>query len=396
MNTRLLHLPLAWLTLGFYLLGHHGLEAETEEETLPLPKWSEGDLQAMRNSPSAVFVLGGDLWPVGGMLSETDSPIAQTPVPNSLELGKVESQPSALPATAPLDIADRPETAQPRTDLSHFMPPELLKSRQTLPKPKPGPGELRDVSAEFLLAAAHSPVSEHLIDPDSNLGETHSEDIRRFLEFHAKDARIDAYLMVSAADERLPNNVNLSPTAGGVLLGQEGCLVVYPFGQPHRARLFLSRSVHDSVPSPYLASLLEDCVSDASQASDADDQLHRFLVRLSIRLFWLERMLPPKSEVMVANSAANPLPATPTSLSEIGNKAAAEGLSSSLLNIQLDARVWKWGATTAVLLLGLLGVARWHHYRLRHYVWILPEPVGVSPRLGGAQGGGTAAWIRYR
>ncbi len=376
-----------------YMLGFSRLVlANDEASELPLPQWSEEDIKGMRDAPAVPFVLGGVLWP-GGMAAEA----AALPVP----AGAGAPSPTvsaAPPATAPLEIADQPGTAQPKTDLSHFMPPELLSTRaapQPAP-PKSQPGVLRAVSSEYLAKAYASPATEHLLDPDGNLGETHSEDIRRFLEFHANDARIDAFILLMAGDERLPDTANLASTAQGELLGREGCLVVYAYGQPSRARLFLSRSVHGGVPAPYLASLLEDCVSDASQASDADDQLHRFLVRLSIRLFWLERMLPPLSPALVAKVASQPMPGTQSELTEIGANPGTTEADSAFLGIQIDERVWAYlGVIVLVLLLGLGGL-RWQRYRLRHYVWLLPEPAGLQPRLGGQQCGGSATWVRYR
>ena len=48
----------------------------------------------------------------------------------------------------------------------------------------------------------------------------------------------------------------------------------------------------------------------------------------------------------------------------------------------------------ALLALALLVIWRWRRYKLRHYVWTLPERE-VRPRLGGTHcGGGT--WIDYR
>jgi hypothetical protein len=359
--------------------------ADEESKAQPLPQWNEEDLRAMRDTPNAAYILGGVLWP-GGMGTGEGMVTPNSSAPSN----------ELLPTTAPPEIADRPEMAQPKTDLSHFMPPELLSVHSRPLSSLPRAGALRPVSSEFLAKVNASPAEERLIDPDGNLGETHREDIRRFLEFHANDARIDAYMLILAGDECLPATANLSAAAQGVLLNNEGCLVVYAYGQPSRSRLFLSRSVHSGVPAPYLVSLLEDCVSDAAQASDADDQLHRFLVRLSIRLFWLERMLPPLSPALVAKVAAQPLPETPSALTEIGLHESTASEVPAMLDIQMDKRVWICLVTLLLASFITFCAMRWQRYRLRHYVWLLPEPAGIQPRLGGQQCGGSAAWVRYR
>lgn len=327
-----------------------------DDESLPLPRWSEEDLSAMREQPHATPLLNNLLWPEN-----------------------VEFLAEAEPAPA-----DTPDARQPAADLSRFLPPHLIASPgagRSLPAAyiPTSTASLRDVSSVFLADAAQWPAERHLIDPNGEVSETMEEDFARFLEFHARDARVRLHVLLLGRDEKLPLSANPASVAQGSLQGGDACLAVVPRGEPWRLRLFLSRDVHALAPPAELSQMLEDCVRDAMLATDQDEQIHRLLVRLSIRLFWLERLLskpPAVKEIVIAS---------PEPLSEV------KVLPESTPTVSIRLVVWV-GAGLVILLAIVLW--RWRRYKLRHYVWTLPERE-VLPRLGGAHcGGGT--WIDYR
>jgi hypothetical protein len=332
------------------------LFAQDDDEGLPLPRWSEEDLRAMREQPQAAPLLNNLLWPENvEFLAETE------PAP-----------------------ADTPDARQPAADLSRFLPPHLIASPgagRSLPSAfiPTSAASLRDVSAAFLADAAGWPPERHLIDPNGELSETMEGDFARFLEFHARDARVRLHVLLLGRDERLPGAASPVMVAQGSLQHGNACLAVVPRGEPWRLRLFLSRHVHETAPPAELAEMLEDCVRDAMLATDEDEQIHRLLVRLSIRLFWLERLLTKPAAVKEA-IVRNPEP-----LSEVTVLPDPVPIIETRMNVPLAAGL--------AALLGLI-FWRWRRYKLRHYVWTLPEHE-VAPRLGGAHcGGGT--WIDYR
>lgn len=343
------------LIIGLAGLAWAGLRAQ-QEESLPLPRWSEEELRSMREQPQATPLLNNLLWPEN-----------------------VEFLADAEPAPA-----DTPDAQQPTADLSRFLPRHLIASPgagRALPSafiPTATAG-LRDVSNAFLADAAGWPAQRHLIDPNGELSETMHEDFARFLEFHARDARIRLHVLLIGREEKLPASANPALVAQGSLQGGDACLALVPRGEPWRLRLFLSRQVHATAPPAELSEMLEDCVRDAMLATDEDEQIHRLLVRLSIRLFWLERLLskpPAVKEVIVAN---------PEPLSEV-----------RAMPQPLPVNTTRLAVTVGAGMIALLGIIfwRWRTYKLRHYVWTLPERE-VQPRLGGAHcGGGT--WIDYR
>lgn len=332
-----------------------GLRAQ-DEDAMPLPRWSEDELRAMRDQPASTPLLNNLLWPEN----------------------------VALLAAAEPAPADTPDAQQPAADLSRFLPPHLIASPGA-GRPMPSAyvatsmAKLRDVSPTFLADAAGWPAGAPMIDPNGELSETMSEDFARFLEFHARDARIRLHVLLLGREEQLPASTNPALVAQGSLQQGHACLAVVPRGEPWRLRLFLSREIHAVAPPAELSQVLEDCVRDAMLATDEDEQIHRLLVRLSIRLFWLERLLskpPAVKEVMIASPEplpevkALPEPVPAVSLKKVG-----------------------WAGAGLAALLGIV-LWRWRRYKLRHYVWTLPERE-VLPRLGGAHcGGGT--WIDFR
>jgi len=123
---------------GRLCLGRFCLAAQDDEEGLPLPRWSEEDLRAMREQPQAAPLLNNLLWPEN-----------------------VEFLAEAEPAPA-----DTPDARQPAADLSRFLPPHLIASPGA-GRPLPSAfiptsaASLRDVSAAFLADAAGWPPERH-------------------------------------------------------------------------------------------------------------------------------------------------------------------------------------------------------------------------------------------
>lgn len=343
-------------------------------DDLPLPAWSEDEIRAQLNGNAPL--LGGALLPEGMIPEDAMPPVLLRPP--SL------SDPAQTPASPPGDV-------------SLFLPDALLGARkngENEPQQPTPASALRDLDGEFFEACVEAPMDTRLLDPSSLVSETQREDITRFLEFHARDAKIDAYVLVIDRDQQLAEGVDLSRVASGALVGKKACLAVYPLGEPWRVRLFMSSEVHDAVAPGYLAGLLEDCSRDAMQAADSLEQLHRFTVRLSIRLFWLEKVLPKEKPVsakpQAQKPAANPLPEI------LPAERAVTAITARRPWYQFMHPAW-WIALTG-LLVAAPGFMMWRARRrqfLRTHVWRLPERE-VPPRLGGTFSGGAGVSVQFR
>ncbi|MDB6074889.1 MAG: hypothetical protein JWO89_2529 [Verrucomicrobiaceae bacterium] len=358
---------------GLVLLTLNQVQLSAQEDNdLPLPRWTPQEVDAMRASPQRPLLLGDLL----GSVDDLEEPTSNLP----LLLGESNDV-----------IGDSPEKSQPSADLSRFLLPSLLKSSRTHPAPEaaaPSTTALAEVSGEFLRKCEGAPATTRLIDPNHELSETAAEDFDRFLTFHASDSRIPFTLVILGRSQKLREGAGVARFASGSAASGSSALVVSPYGEPWRTRFFVSQPIRDAVPSGYLNSLLESCIRDAMRATDPDEQLHRLLVQLSIRLFWVQRMLAPVPETIrrgVVPAADPPV----ASLDEVISPA-------------IRAPRWYsgwWNSTSyamlAFILLGFYAFWRWHRFRMRHYQWLLPESPTAAQRFGGPSCGG-GLHIRYR
>ncbi len=350
---------------------------KADEHSLPLPRWSEQELKKFReslpggNSP-------GVLPPKSGESVADINELIHTPLSSGPRLDHF--------------FNNRDSELSPRLqaeDMRLFLPEAILglptqgpASAVQLPTPL---ASLKEVSREFLAACAQSLPKEYLIDPDQLVPEIQNHDMLRLLGFHAQDARIKLYVLVIGHEQKLPEGADLEKFASGSLLQSDACLVVYPLGEPWRTRLFVSRSIHNQISTEFLTETIQACLKESLQTSNVHDQLRRYTIHLSTRLFWLQKALAPdpadktnKDQALAEFSSQSKVPAAPS--------------TSSLPPLL----IWTSGS---LLLLGLIGTVcrRFLHLlqlRRQRRVWMLAEPE-TAPRLGGAFTGGGGGMIRY-
>jgi len=351
---------------------------QAEESALPLPRWSEHELKAFRNS---LPVLNGPgvLPPSSGESTTDINELIRKPLTSGPRLDHFFNEHDS-------ELSPRLQVE----DMRLFLPESILGmpvqsqpgGRAQLPTPL---AALQDVPAEFLAVCAQSLPREYLIDPEQLVPEIQNHDLMRLLEFHARDARIKLFVLMLDHDQKLPESAELEKIASGSLLQSDACLLVYPLGEPWRTRLFVSRSIHNQISSGFLSETVQACLHESLQTSDVHDQLRRYTIHLSTRLFWLQKALgtAPSQETGTGQALAEFAPASkaPAMLSPAG---------------LMPPAVW---SATSVLLLGLTSIAgrQWlRRIRLRrqHRIWMLAEPDTV-PRLGGAFTGGGGAMVRY-
>lgn len=369
------------LYLGLVLLPGARLWAEAEP---PLPVWDAGDTLPPSLTPGNAF---------GELLPEGTRPAAGSP-------GGLDylNQPPVL-------LNDRTGTGLDVQDLPLFLHSRLLESgRQSAANTPPAPTPilaLKEVPDQVRANIAKTPLQEYLIDPQTLLTEMPAQDLERLLAFHAAESRIAIRLVVLGRDQKLSAAADtLAALERPGPRKLETCIAVYPLGEPWRARFFLSQNVsrHSSVAG--LTEMSEDCVADAMQVTDAEEQIKRFAVRLSTRLFWLEKALPAH-EAASPPAAADAVPVS--GLREVRaaeERLPAETLPGGAASLE-EVRLLR----SALIGLGCLFVAvaaawlaqtlvGWLRRRRQKGVWLLPEPE-PSPRLGGAFSGGMGAAVSF-
>ena len=342
----------------------------SEDDLLPLPRWTDSEVQTFRDSSP---------FPGEGLLPG----MGQT-MPDFTGLQKPEAGPQLeeLFTRTP----DLPSRLKPE-EMRLFLPEALLGRSapdSSVYDSEPTPiSALQEITPEFMTLCEQTPTGEFLIDPEVHLPEMQAQAMREFLEFHAHDARIQLHVLVLPKDKKWPDTLPFDRIASGSLLAQESCLVVYPLSEPWRAQMFLTRSIHSHASDNFLHETLQACVSSALQTTDAHDQLHRYVVELSTRLFWLQKALAGRAGT---NSADDKDMATITREEE------KSGSPTSMTSVLLIA-----GGAVAVMVIALLAIwfgARRLRTRQTKFVWYFPEPETV-PRLGGAFTGGGGGMLRY-
>ena len=385
---------------GPYGLAQEGIESAANSDELPLPVWSSEEWRRL-SLESAPPLLGGLLPGLG----EGASP----PAPQGTHPVIAPRYPDGPPAVFEESLNSL------RDGLSLFLPEGLPSVGRDGPSDlnrRPTPEiQLAEVTPEFLDAAAAWPLDDLLIDPGSELPETQAEDLRRFLGYHAEESRLPLRVLLLARDEKLPaldSLTSLENLGGGSVINRRAVLLVYPMGEPWRARLFLPSAAHQAVSTAYLTRLFDGCLNAAATASQEEGQLHEFVVQLSIRLFWLEKELSQRAPAALAPVTAD---APDTPLSEVGSHTAPvpaplptpAPATAGLLPLSLDLPTASL-VTIAALLSFLLvlaflrlirGAKKAAHERRHRLVWTLPEQEAET-RLGGAFCGGGGAWSQWK
>jgi hypothetical protein len=165
--------------------------------------------------------------------------------------------------------------------------------------------------------------------------------------------------------------------------GRPAVIVYYFVGAPQRAVLYLSPSLMDAVPVAEQRRAVESSVMQAITKGDAAGQIEAFLVQMSIRIYWMERMLGGGT-VAGENTQVVVRPAKP---------AAKNPLIWEMLRRYVESarQFMVAGAVLAGVLLATLGVGWWLRRRARYR---FPE-LQVEPRLGGAHAAGVGAVISF-
>ena len=356
------------------------------QEELPLPQWTEEELRAFREQNIHAPSLEALLPEPSGLAENLDEVLR----------GPLKSGPR---------LDDLPERLtgelQPRLTLEHmrsFLPESEQTSHEEIRNAQPvdstaptAIAALRSISPEFMKAAAGMPGDLYFIDPDSRVPEMAAMELTRLLEFHARDARIRLYVLILGKNETLPADAAVEKVASGRLVTTNACLLTYPVGEPWRARLFVSETVHALTSASFLSETSAECVKQAMHASEAHDQIERYVVTLSTRLFWLQKAIGSDLRHEAHQVA----------LRELTEGGAPRVATADPILPSKDASSPSWAWWSLGIVTSTCGGAwaglRWHRQRrrrLKSSIWELPEPE-TSPRLGGAFCGGGGAMIKF-
>ncbi len=267
----------------------------------------------------------------------------------------------AAPASPPLEV-DQPKADEVAT--------EPLRSWE--------------IPEKFLTPYFAERPKEFLIDPQGLLSTKDFNDRLAFLTYHAADSSIDFYVYVFGGDQEIPGEVRAEETVERLFSsGRPAAIVFYFLGAPQRSAIYLSPSLTEGVPAAEQRRALQSSVMSAFNKLNFPEQLEAFCVQMSIRIYWMERMIGGTHEAEDRPQvAARPLLAKKAPGVLDAWKAKAIGWFET----------W-WTAlaigTGSAFLIAALGMWMKARVRLR-----FPD-LEVEPRLGGAHAAGVGAVISF-
>ena len=241
-----------------------------------------------------------------------------------------------------------------------------------------------EVSEEYLAGYFAERPKSFLVDPQKLLTAPQYRDRLGFLNYHASDSAIDLFVYVIGGNQEIPSEVRKEEMIERFFAtGRPAAIIYYYLGAPQRSVVYLSPSINGTIPSAEQHRALESSVMQAFEKTDPAEQLEKFLVQMSIRIYWMERMLAgeraPGGEPVLSAAPATARPA------------AAGKLAKYPWLTDFVAKSMGPAGVVLAALLTVFGFNRWLSRRARYR---FPE-FEVEPRLGGAHAAGVGAVISF-
>jgi len=223
-----------------------------------------------------------------------------------------------------------------------------------------------------------------LIDPQNLLSPAAKRERLGFLNYHASDSSIDFFVYVFGGDQEIPSEVRQEELAERLFSeGRPAAIVFYFMGAPDRSLLHLSPSLTGTVPLAERRRAMENPVMQAVAKADPSVQFETFLVQMSIRIYWIERL----AGVGVEQAEATAVPAKARIKRERKSKLA----ELVLPHLERARRFTMPAAVAAGGLLLALAMRFWLKRRAR---FRFPD-FEVEPRLGGSHAAGVGGVISF-
>jgi hypothetical protein len=246
------------------------------------------------------------------------------------------------------------------------------------------PEDEREVADEYLAAYFESKPAGRLVDPQGLLATRERKDLEAFLDYHAGDSSIDIYVYVFGADQRIPSDVREEEIVERLYSsGKPAAVIYYYVGAPQRSAMYLSPVITDTVSAAEQRRALESSVMQAFGSTVPSDQLEAFLVQMSIRIYWMERMTKGTAaetmESIPDGESARAFPRKKKMPEESPEIPSWMKLAGGILAAGFGGSLTLWCAVA------------WWRSRVR---FRFPE-FEIEPRLGGGHAAGIGAVISF-
>ena len=222
-----------------------------------------------------------------------------------------------------------------------------------------------------------------LVDPQLLLSISEREQRLNFLNYHASDSAIDLYVYLYRADQRPPLEWHGDGWVDKIFGNSRPAVIVfYHVGNPKDSSIRLTRQLAEKIPLPEQRRSLETAKMAALKKADRFDQFQAFLVQMSTRLYWMERM-------MIDDKKETPAPAA--TVEQKDKKSTAKGIEKIRPLIIMMTPYLMPGASAITVILLLWAWTAWRRSRATYR---FPE-FEVEPRLGGPHAAGVGSVISF-
>lgn len=241
------------------------------------------------------------------------------------------------------------------------------------------------VSDAFIEAYFAEKPDRFLVDPQELVSSEERKVLEKFLKDHASDSTIDMFVYLFGEDQQIPSDVRVEELAERLFAkGKPAVIACYFLGSARRSVIYLSPSITDSVSSAEQRRATQSSVIRAMQTRGALPQLEDFLIQMSVRIYWMERMLD--------GTAIETMDTFPDGVE------TRVGQSKAATKADAEAEIPSWvgvlaGVVTsgvAVIALGW-GLIIWLRKRAR---FVFPE-LDVEARLGASHAAGIGAVVSF-
>ena len=241
-----------------------------------------------------------------------------------------------------------------------------------------------EIPEKYLAAYFANRPTEFVVDPQGLLSVKDRNDRINFLKYHSGDSSIDFYIYVFGGEQEIPGEVRAEETVERLFTtGRPAAVVFYFLGAPQRSEIHLSPSLTEAVSAAEQRRALQSSVMAAFEKLNVAGQLEAFSVQMSIRIYWMERM------IMGEKVPENP---TVPLHKKVAKKPSHEAMAELKTKAEGIFNEW-WGIGALVLgsLMLLSAFIAWARARVRCR---FPE-LEVEPRLGGSHAAGVGAVISF-
>lgn len=257
--------------------------------------------------------------------------------------------------------------------------------------PEPTPGEIaepenppEELPEKFWSDYFGEKPKSYLVDPQGLLSQVDYRDRLAFLNYHAGDSSIDLYVYVFKGDQEIPGEVREEELIERFFSsGRPAAVVYYYMSAPQLSVIYLSPSLMGVIPAGEQQRALESSVMQAFGKPDPSRQIEAFLVQMSIRIYWMERMAG------LGTAAAEPMMASASRPDGTVKKPTVMSVLQPWID-KAEPMVLPVALLCSSLLAGL-AMSWWLRRRARYH---FPE-LDVEPRLGGPHAAGIGAVISF-